>query len=399
MSITRRLLAVTVLMVGLTASPTAQQEQPTEFDSWRVSGWTFVPGLTFGAVHDSNIRLASPPADTGRTDADDILVAAPFGQLEYFSRRTEFTSAYRGYLRRYRDIEELNGFDHLLELSVRRLATRRVTLSLQNSFRDVPTTDEVEVNGVLFAQSGARRNTLAAGLEARVTRYTNLTIRYDNTWVDFDRKENFLTGGVLNGVGAELARRLSDRTSVGAEYGVRFADLNEGTRELTFHDVGGTLRHALGPHTSFSAGAGMSRMDDKLTGETRTGPYVRSSITHSGERSTVGASFGRQFLPSFGFGGSSASQEIRGFVRMPITSNRTYVRGSVAWRRSDPFIETVLKLDTILIRTTVGYAVARWFRTEGFYTYTRQDSEVTGGEIDRHRVGVQFVVSQPMRIR
>jgi hypothetical protein len=168
---------------------------------------------------------------------------------------------------------------------------------------------------------------------------------------------------------------------------------------LTFHDTGATFRHALAPQTSFSAAAGLSRLEDRLTGDTRTGPYIRTSITHAGARSTVGASFERQFLPSFGFGGSSESQEVRGFVQMPITRNRAYIQGSVAWRRSDPLIENELKLDTIWARTTLGYAIARWFRTESFYAYTRQDSEVTGGEIDRHRVGVQFVVSQPMRIR
>jgi hypothetical protein len=63
-----------------------------------------------------------------------------------------------------------------------------------------------------------------------------------------------------------------------------------------------------------------------------------------------------------------------------------------------PFEGESLQLDTIWIRSTVGYAPARWARIEVLYTFTRQDSIVTGGEVDRHRVGVQFVISQPMRI-
>jgi len=192
---------------------------------------------------------------------------------------------------------------------------------------------------------------------------------------------------------------LNDRSSIGAAYRIRLAVLNQGTREMTFHDAGGTFRHALAPHTSFSAGAGVSRMEDRLTGDTRSGPYIRTSLIHRAERTTTGVSFERQFVPSFGFGGSSHSQEIRGFVAMPVLRSRTYVRASAAWRKTDPFVEDGLKLDTVRIQTTVGYALARWFRTEGFYAYTRQDSEVTGGEIDRHRLGVQFVVSQPMRMR
>lgn len=399
MSMKRRWLTAAAIALALNAPAAAQEQQPAEFDSWRVPGWTFVPGLTVGAIYDSNIGVASPPADTGRTDADELLLAAPFAQLEYYGRRTEFTSGYRGFVRRYMDVDQLNSFDHRMHLSLRRLATKRVTFYLQNSFADVPSTDEVELNGVPFSRTGARSNSFAGSLEARLTRYTDLSVRYENTWVDFERKENFLTGGWVNGARAELSRRLNDRSSVGAEYGIRLADLNEGTREITFHDAGGTFRHAIGPHTSFSAAAGLSRLEDRLTGDTRSGPYIRTGITHRGERSTVGASFERMFLPSFGFGGSNQSQELRGFVQMPITRNRTYIQGSAAWRRSNPFVEGELELDTVWIRTTLGYAIARWFRTEGFYAYTRQDSQVTGGEIDRHRLGIQFVVSQPMRIR
>jgi hypothetical protein len=399
MNTKKRWLAASVLALWLTAPAAAQDQGSAEFDSWRVPGWTFVPGLTFGGLYDTNVGLTTAPADTGETQGDTLMLTAPFAQLEYFGRRTEFTSGYRGFVRRYMDVDQLNSFDQRVHMSLRRLATKRLTFYLQNSFTDVPTTDEVELNGIPFSRTGARNNTFAGSLEARLTRHTDLSVRYENTWVDFERKENFLTGGWVNGVRSELSRRLSDRSTVGAEYGLRFADLNEGTRELTFQDVGGTFRYAVAAHTSFAAAAGVSRLEDRLTGETRNGPYVRTSITHRAARSTVGASFERQFLPSFGFGGSNESQEIRGFVRMPITQNRTYIQGSAAWRRSDPFIADELKLDTVWIRTTLGYALARWLRTEGYYAYTRQDSQVTGGELDRHRLGVQFVVSQPMRIR
>jgi hypothetical protein len=83
---------------------------------------------------------------------------------------------------------------------------------------------------------------------------------------------------------------------------------------------------------------------------------------------------------------------------MPVYRNRAYVQGSAAWRRTNPFLATELRLDTLWVHSTVGYSVSRWLRTEGQYAYTRQDSQVTGGEISRHRVGVQLVISQPMRI-
>ena len=132
---------------------------------------------------------------------------------------------------------------------------------------------------------------------------------------------------------------------------------------------------------------------------TRTGPYVRLGVEHALDYVTVGAAFERMYVPSFGFGGATNSQELRGYIQMPLRQRRFYTQASAAWRRSMPFEVDALELDTIWLRSTIGYTAARWLRVEGLYTFTRQDSIVTGGEVDRHRVGVQFVISQPMRIQ
>lgn len=399
-----QLLRAAAAAAALAVGATAVSAQDAEFTSWRVPGWSFTPAITFGGLYDSNVALADAPADAGRTAGDRLLVFQPAGHLEFLSPRTEFGTGYRGHLRRYVDVRELNGFDQQGYLSLRRLVSRRLTFFLNNSYLSAPTTDEVELNGVPFERTGSRTNTASAGIEARLTRYTNLSTRYDNTWVDFDRREEgrpetFLTGGWVNSWRTELSRQLGERVAVGAEYALRFADLNEGTRELTFQDAGGTLKFQLGPRTSLSLAGGASYLDDKLFDETRTGPYYRAGITHQAERATIGATFQRMFVPSFGFGGSSDSQELRAFVRMPVSRNRMYVQASGAWRRSDPFLETELELDTFLLRTTFGYSAARWLRVEAFHAYTRQDSKITGGEIDRQRVGAQVVISQPVRIR
>jgi hypothetical protein len=300
-------------------------------------------------------------------------------------------------MRRYRQFDHLNSFDQRLRASLRRRATKRITWSVQNSFVDVPTTDDVELNGVPFLRSGVQMNSFGAALEARLSRFNDLNVRYENTWIDFDEKDNFLTGGTVNGLLIELGRRLSERSRLGAEYAFRIADLHEAAREVTFQDAGATFRHTWTPHTSLSLAGGVSRLHERVTGETHTGPYIRSAITREGERVTMGASVERRFVPSFGFG-SNKSQELRGFVQMPLSRNRSYVHASATWRKNDPFIEGGVRLDSVWIRSAVGYAVARWLRTELFYGYTRQDSEITGGEIWRHRVGAQAVVSQPIRI-
>ena len=400
MKIHMRQYVLVVMGLAMAASvPAGAQDRSPELQSRRTPGWSFTPGLTFGAVYDSNVALASAPADTGRTQSDRLFQAEPFGRLEYFSPRTEFSTGYQGYMRRYVDFDQLNGFDNQVYGSVRRLVTRRLTFFARDNYADVPTTDDVELNGVPFRRIGSRMNSASAGIEARLTKYTDLSVRYENTWIQFDRPEVFLTDGWMNGVHGELSRRLNERLSLGGEYAMRFADLNEGTHQVVFQDVGGTLHYRITDATMLSASGGMSHLNDRLVLVTRTGPYVRAGITHDVERATIGASFEKMYVPSFSFGGSTQSQELRGFVRMPFDKNRFYVQGSAAWRRNDPFIANELQLDTIWIRSTLGYSAARWLRIEGFHAFTRQDSIVTGGEINRHRLGVQAVVSQPVRIQ
>ena len=398
MPVGRRIAGAAALMLGLAVPTFAQQDMSTELPS-RTPGWSVTPGFTFGTVYDSNVALASAPADTRKTQGDRMLLAEPFGRLEYFSPRTDFSSGYQGYLRRYADVSQLNGFDQRGYVSLRRLATRRLTFFLHESYANVPTTDEVELNGVPFSRVGSQMNTLAAGIEARLSKFTDLLVRYENEWVQFDRPEALLTGGSVNGVRTQLTRRLSERVSVGGDYGVRFADLNHGLHHVTFQETGGVVHYGLNTRTTLSAAGGWAFLNDQLLNQQHNGAYVRGEITHDAERATVGGSFERTFVPSFGFGGSNQSEELRGFVRMPFDRNRLYYQGSAAWRRSIPFIANELQLDTIWLRSTVGYSASRWLRIEGFHVFTRQDSKVTGGEINRQRIGAQIVVSQPVRIQ
>jgi hypothetical protein len=141
------------------------------------------------------------------------------------------------------------------------------------------------------------------------------------------------------------------------------------------------------------------QLEDTVLERDRRGLYGRAGVEHAVERATFGASFEKSFVPSFGFGGSSASQELRGFIQMPLNRNRLYLQTNALWRRTNPLELEELALDTIQSTNTVGYALVRWLRLEAFHVFTRQDSIVTGGEINRQRAGLQLVVSQPMRIR
>ena len=389
-----RRAALAAALCVTTASAVAAQERSAEFPTYLQPGFTFTPGVSLGGVWDSNVGLAA-----GNPTGDQMFLFEPFGQLELVSPRTQLVAGYKGYVRRYMDVEALNSYDQRGHFSLRRLATRRVTVFLNNEFADVPTTDEIQLNGLPFTRTGSKSNRLAAGVESRLTKFTDLNIRYENTWVKFDREAASLSDGWINSVETDLRRRLNERLSVGAEYGIRRADLDQGQRTLWFHDVGGLVTFDAGPHTKLSASGGYSFLNDSLLERAPSGPYLRGEVQHTLDRATLGLSAEKSLVPTFGFGGSSDSEEVRGFVQMPLNRNRLYLQSDALWRRSTPLEVEELELDTIQISNTLGYAVVRWFRLEAFHIFTRQDSVITGGEINRNRAGLQLVVSQPMRIR
>jgi hypothetical protein len=387
-----------LVLCATVVTPAAAQDQPSEFQSWRIPGWTFTPGVIFGALYDTNVAIASPD-EHKRTAADKLFQLQPFGRLEYFSPRTRFSGGYQGSLRRYLDLSSLDGTDHRADMSLRERVSRRVTLFANDTYAQVPTTDQLELNGLPFQRTGARYNSLAGGVDAHLTKTTDMVARYEMTWVDFVRKDTLLTGGVVNGVHTEVTHRFTDRASAGGEYGVRLADLNRGSKQLTFQDGGGVVRYRTGSHTTFEASAGVAHLVDRNTQITKTGPYAKVGLTHRADRATFGLDFSRSYVPSLAFGGTNQSQEVRGYVRMPLSRNRFYVQEAAAWRRTDPFVATELALDSIFLHTVFGYTVQKWFRVEGYHAFTTQDNRLAGGQISRHVVGVQFVVAEPVRIR
>lgn len=394
----RSVAAIALVAWALGVAPASAQETPVEFDSWVIPGWTFTPSIGIAGLWDSNVALAADQAEGRSTESDRLFLIYPQGQIEFRSPRTEFVGGYRGYLRRYATVDALNGFDQRGYLSLRHMTTRRLTVHARNDFDDVPSTDELDLNGVPYARFGAQTNRFAAGAEYRLTRRSDLAVRYENTWVDFDNEGNLYRGGTMNAVRSAYSLGLTPRTRVGAEYRVRQSNLNNSARVLWFHDMGGLVEHAITRHVDLSFAAGYSQVRDPLAGN-RGGLYFRSDLSRQTERAVYGVAFERSFAPSFGFGGSSSAQEVRGYVYMPFRSNRFYVNGSAMWRRTNPLQLEELALDSFDVDATAGYGLSRWLRLEAFHRFSRQDSQITGGEINRHRVGLQVVISQPMRIQ
>ena len=394
-----RLLGPALLGVMLAGAPaSAQQPQPSEFQSRNIPGWTFTPGVIVGAVHDTNVTLlATLPGQTAASD--NLFELEPFGQLEFRGRRTTLSGGYNGSMQRYFEFNELDAVDHRAYLQLRTRATRRLTVFLNENFSQVPSTDQLELNGVPFVRSAARYNSASGGIEARLSRTLDFTTRYEMTWVDFLRDDTLLTGGIVNGVRSSLTHRFTDRVALGGEYEFRWASLNQGTREQLFQDAGMVFRYQVGEATTFEAAGGLAHLSDRLTGLTRTGPYVRAELVHRMARATIGGEFNRSYVPSVAFGGTNTTERARAYIMMPLSKNRLYIQESLAWHHTDPFDPRVLPLYSTWLDSVFGYSIQPWLRLEGYHELTRQDTRQAGGLINRQVAGIRFVISQPVRIQ
>lgn len=391
-------LGLLVVTAAITFVPAAARAQTNAQDVPAAPGvgWTFTPSVTLGALHDSNVALRSAPASVA-SEGDTVFTLDPSGSVRYSGKYTEFSGVYHGRFRRYMELGQLNGFEQRGNLGLQYRASPHVTVFARNAFAAVPTTDEIDFGGVPYTRTGSRSDRAAAGLAAQLSSQTTLSGRYDFTWVDFDRPE--LAGGVIHGASSDLTRAMSSRFRVGGEAAVRLANLQDGARRLRFVDVGGRLGYDLTAHTQFSLAGGLALLTDQTLGRSDTGPYVRGSLATVSEHAVVGTSFERSFIPAFGFGGSARSQQLRGWVDLPRVAPRTYVQLSGTWRRTNPLEARSVRLDTLQLRGSLGYALARQASVQGYYAFTRQDSIVTGGEVSRSRIGAELVLSQPMRIR
>src|SRR6476619_781723 len=85
----------------LFAAGSAAAQDQSELSNGRTPGWSFTPGMSLAAAFDSNVALAGSSPIGRQAQSDKLLIAEPFVQLDFCSKRTELTTGYQGYLRRY----------------------------------------------------------------------------------------------------------------------------------------------------------------------------------------------------------------------------------------------------------------------------------------------------------
>jgi hypothetical protein len=399
-----RRAVLAIVVAALLVAPRMAAAQAPELEPAPAPGWAFTPAVTVGWLWDNNVALVNEGFEQD-IRADQLLVITPAGTLDYLGKYTTFRGGYSGTMRRYRDLNALDSYDQRLRFSLSHRPTARLMVFGRYGFAELPTTEETELNGVPFSRVGSQVNNATGGVEARLSKLTTLRASYEFVHAAFDHTRilpTFVTGGRSHGVNVDVARRMTERVSVGGLYEVRFATVESqasADEPLVFQIAGGTVGFQLAPHTSLSAAGGISTLNDKRLSETSVGPFVRAGLTHALERAVFNAGYERSFVPTFGFGASAMTEQAFASILMPIARNRAYIQSSTTFRRNNPVLEAEPALQSFWLNTTVGYGLARNVRVEGYYTVAWQDTRLAGGRVNRQRVGAQVVLSAPMRIQ
>lgn len=373
--------------------PSASEHSPAT-----AAGWIFTPSLVYSASWDDNVLIR------GRGDQpirDYQNVVNPRASLDFNGRRGQFDVSYDGAFLMYRQFNDLNSYEQHASISARRLVGRHVALFVRDSAAVVPTTELVQFVGVPFARTGSAIEDFHSGVEAAFTRRTSIVASYNFQWVRFDENQAFasvLRGGHSHGGTIVFRHGLTDRTTLTADYALQHATVANGEEIFDVQNTAVGFEYRLSEYTRVFAAAGVARLGVSTFGPARTGPAWRAGLTRQIGKAGIDLSYSRSFVPSYGFGGTLQNEDVTARLRLPL-SRRLYTQTATSWRSDQPLTTGELKLHSLWIETAVGYAWQPWLRVEAFYGGTHQRIDRPGGALDRNRVGVQIVTTNPMRVR
>jgi hypothetical protein len=399
-SAVRRFAAV-VAVLGAAAPAAAQ---PAPWSPERITaGWVFTPAVAIGTMWDSN------PTTRNRDNPQEpelVTLVNPRTEFDFNGRRAKFSAGYSGTLERYQDLAELTRYDKRGRLEARYQMTPRLLFATRQQVTVTPTTDQLELEGIPFTRIGSTMVTSSGGFTFEITPRSAVRTDYTFQWVDFDRDTEgepdfrFLQGGHAHTPSVEYDYALSRRVKLGGVYVYRHMVVDAGEEVFGSHRAQGIVQLVATPTTSIRVRAGMDHLALQDTTESRSGPSYGAGITQRIRNVAIDGSYERALMASFGFGGLTASQTMRAGASVPFGSGRGFVNGSFTYRRTDPVVlrDVLVELDSYWTNAAVGYLVARWLRIEGFVTITQQLSSAQG-DVERTRVGVQFITLKPVRIQ
>ena len=394
-----RLLGPVLAFVLTAGISPARAQLRAAADPGQTPGWTMTPTFVLSNAWDDNVILAGEGAETA---ADAITVITPMIDGQYRARHHWLGFGYTGSFSAYHDLSELNTFDQQLRVDTRHQLSRRLTLQVHDNFAAVPTTEGIFLSGVPFLRTGSRLNDFGALVSAALDARTTVSAGYSFEWVAFDQDApyaEFLHGGTTHVFDGSIRRQVHQRVTIGADAAYRRALVSNGGGRFDIVDVLSYLSYQATKTLAISGGFGFSRLKDFQEQTSQTGPSWHVQVVQRVDRVTASAGYIRSYVPAFGVGGTVQNQELNADVHMPVARNRAYVQVGLSWRRNEPLTPGELDLRSLWFQATAGYSVARWFRLEGYYWRTQQDSQQAGGRMNRNRVGIQAVTSLPMRIK
>jgi hypothetical protein len=397
----RRAVLAFVLSIAAAAPAAAQ---PTPWTPERMTaGWVFTPAISFGGMWDSNVTVRN---ENTPTTSELVGLVNPRGEIDFNGRRAKFSAGYSGSLEAYREVDELTRYDQRGRLQARYQMTPRLQFNTQQQLTISPTTDQLELGGLPFTHVGSRMLDARGGFVFDLARRAKLTGDYNFQWVNFDRGADaapdfaLLQGGHSHSPAVEFRYQLSRRIDVGANWSYRHTTIDGGEQIFDSQDARGIVSYEVGPSTTVRGSLGLAHVTIDGSAETQTGPSFGASVSHKAAEVLIDAGYERSFLPSFGFGGLSANEVFHTGVRVPLARGRMVAASGFTWRRTEPALTQpiAVTLNSYWWNTSFGVHVARWLRTEAFYSLTHQASNAQGN-VDRSRIGIQFVTSKPMRIQ
>jgi hypothetical protein len=265
----------------------------------------------------------------------------------------------------------------------------------------VPTTELAELVGVPFVRTGSTLDDAHAGIETALSKRATLSVTYDFQYIAFGEDPTFaseLHGGHGQGVTTSYRYKLSERTSVLADYRLQRANVVETNELFTVQNGGVGIERRLTEVITAFGEIGIARLDTtSLADQTRTGPAVRAGITRRTPKSDFEAGYSRTFVPSYGFGGTTQNEEFTASLYVPF-SRRLYGRAGTALRRNEPLTPGVPPLRSFWLEGSFGYTVNPSLRIEAIYGGAHQEVDRPGGIVNRNRYGVQVLTSKPVRI-
>jgi hypothetical protein len=380
------------------------EAQPAPWQAERLTpGWVFTPTVMLGGMWDSNVTVRNQ----GNPRISELVgTVNPRGEVTFNGRRGRFNAGYSGSLEAYRNVSELNRYEQRGRIATQYRATPRVSTQASASYTATPTTDRLELGGLPFVDIGGRAFDASGGMTFSISPRTQIAGQYRFQHIAFDRDEVlvrnvFLEGGHAHSPLARVKHSLTQRLAVGGEWQYRLATLDGGVQNFNAQTALGEVSYQIARNTSVAGGAGASHLEVSNTDVSMWGPAFRAGIEHQAGRTTVAARYSRSFVPSFSFGGLTGNQEFAVSAALPLTrGGRLQLTGNVAYTKAEPVEELGVGfgLDSLWTNVSLGYMVAPWLRTEGFVSTMHQTSTARGN-IDRTRIGIQFVTFKPVRIQ